>query len=708
MDERELRDRLTSVAEDVVPSVDLAARAEHRYRRRRNRARAVGGVVVVALLASAIATAAIISHKTTSSTVLSPTPITLGRASTPIDARDIIAVSFIDANVGFGLRTSRGGVLAGEVVSTDDGGRSWHHAGYLQGQLSLHMTDGQSGVAYGEGPLEITTDGGKNWSAPPGGPMHANQLSWSGDWMWSFIACDVSSPCDTLQVSDDGGRSWRTTAALRKVLNSPAVLAVAPSTAFVAGGDGAGTSQLATTSNGGRSWQYRPTPCGNLDAHLESNGPTLLLICAGGRTATQEFDAYTSGNEGRAWQSAGRDPFVGGYFGALTHVGSRFVAAMQRGEIWSSADGRAWRQDTNVGEGFWSLAVVPGVGAWSVGGSGDRAHARISFSTDGVRWVSRAVSSPTTATPTSRPVDPKEIWTMSFIDADRGFGLIHAPGVSMQSIVTTADGGRTWHVVSTLQTANTFVHFEDASNGALWGEGALQSTTDGGRHWRVPTGAPAHGELAWSGGRLWAASCVVFAPCDATAVMISDDAGSTWSTTAVRGRPDTIIAPSRSSAYVLELDSASIPGPFSLARTSDGGVSWESRPTPCRFSGARLASNGDQLVLVCRNEAVKGPIGVYTSDDRGDTWTPASAGPLGGFVESLTNYGSTFVAGKKYSGIWTSSDGRSWRQSASESHVRWYFDSVPGVGVWATNSDGPGSRIWFSRDGVHWEQRTGG
>ena len=57
---------------------------------------------------------------------------------------------------------------------------------------------------------------------------------------------------------------------------------------------------------------------------------------------------------------------------------------------------------------------------------------------------------------------------------------------------------------------------------------------------------------------------------------------------------------------------------------------------------------------------------------------------------------------------WSSSDGQTWSHSTAESHARWYFDSVPDVGIWATNSDGPGGRIWFSPDGVHWEKRAGG
>ena len=315
-------------------------------------------------------------------------PPTAARAN----PREIGATSFVTSGVGFGLRGALGEPLEGELVRTDNGGRTWLHAGELrQGQIYLHFVNATNGVAYGNGPLQFTTDGGAHWTETSDGPFHANTLSWSGSSLWSFIACDVSSPCDTLQVSNDAGRTWRTTAPLRGVLNLPSVLVVDPSTAYVAGGNRAGASQMAVTRDGGRTWEYRPTPCGPLDAHLATNGSTMLLLCSGGRTATQEFDAYTSGDKGQTWSAAGHDPFVGGYFGELTTVGTTFVAGMRRGEIWSSTDGKSWQQDTNVGEGFWSIDAVPGAGAWATNGdSAESPNSGMWFSADGVHWQQRA------------------------------------------------------------------------------------------------------------------------------------------------------------------------------------------------------------------------------------------------------------------------------------------------------------------------------
>jgi hypothetical protein len=44
---------------------------------------------------------------------------------------------------------------------------------------------------------------------------------------------------------------------------------------------------------------------------------------------------------------------------------------------------------TNVGEGFWSISTVPGVGAYATTGPAD-GNAGILFSSDGLHWEQRA------------------------------------------------------------------------------------------------------------------------------------------------------------------------------------------------------------------------------------------------------------------------------------------------------------------------------
>jgi len=255
------------------------------------------------------------------------------------------------------------------------------------------------------------------------------------------------------------------------------------------------------------------------------------------------------------------------------------------------------------------------------------------------------------------------------------------------------------------------VHFENASDGVVWGDGTLHVTTDGGARWRIPAGAPVDDLLAWSGGRIWALSCVNHRVCATRVPSVSDDGGSTWRAIAALDQSlnsGPIVATSRSDAYALEPASGSSVGQWMLAATTDGGASWQQRPTPCAFPYGYLASNGPILLLICRVTAAKNPSEIYTSDDRGITWAPQAAGPLGGSVSSLTNLGPVFVAGQHNGGLWSSSDGRSWNRAIRDAHFGWYLDALPGVGVWATNNDGSGSRIWFSADGVHWGVRAGG
>jgi hypothetical protein len=246
------------------------------------------------------------------------------------------------------------------------------------------------GVAWGDNQLEVTSDGGADWTKPRGAPL-GKVVTWAGDRLWALDFCgrSVTCPSRSAFTSDNVGRTWRPTAPLAPGLGDISIIATSVATAYVAGSDPtSGRSQIAVTNDSGRSWQYRPTPCGRADAHLAYNGHTLLLICAQGPTTSQEFEAFTSDDGGRTWSSPEKDPYVGGYFGALTNVGSAFVAAMQRGDIWASADGKTWRRESNVGEGFWSISTVPGVGVFAATGPADR-DAGIVFSPDGLHWEQR-------------------------------------------------------------------------------------------------------------------------------------------------------------------------------------------------------------------------------------------------------------------------------------------------------------------------------
>jgi hypothetical protein len=208
--------------------------------------------------------------------------------------------------------------------------------------------------------------------------------------------CVQSTPCGSrpLVISDDVGRAWRQTAPLQQGFGSATIVASSKSVAYVVEpktDKQPGPWQLAVTKDDGGSWAYESVPCPTWteQPYLAVNNSTLLLVCAGQPAAgSQMKEVWTSGDDGRRWTPAVRLD-GGGYITVLTNVGSTFVAALSRADLWSSTDGGSWRRETDTVQGFWAIATVPGVGAWAATGRADQ-NAGLLFSPDGVHWDRRA------------------------------------------------------------------------------------------------------------------------------------------------------------------------------------------------------------------------------------------------------------------------------------------------------------------------------
>jgi len=399
MDEREVRELLRDAAESVEPGGDLADRAERRYRRRRVRGRVLVSAVAVALIGSGIATAEMVGTDHQPHSAVAPPPTSVPHAvdkttsSTPsgsVDVRSIGALSFVDAKVGFGL-VNGGALGTSAVVRTDDGGRTWRRVGVLaESESGVHFENASDGVVWGSGPLEWTDDGGAHWRAADG-PVD-NYLAWGGGRLWAMSPCVQSTPCGSrpLLISDNAGRTWQQTAVLQRGFGFATIVARSKSVAYIVEpktDKQHGPWQLAVTKDGGGSWAYESLPCATWtdQPYLAANDSTLLLVCAGQPAAGNQLkQVWSSGDEGRRWTAAAGFE-GGGYVSVLTTVGATFVAAMSRGDMWSSPDGGSWRRVTDTVEGFWSISTVPGVGAWAATGRADQ-HAGLLFSPDGVHW----------------------------------------------------------------------------------------------------------------------------------------------------------------------------------------------------------------------------------------------------------------------------------------------------------------------------------
>jgi photosystem II stability/assembly factor-like uncharacterized protein len=255
------------------------------------------------------------------------------------------------------------------------------------------------------------------------------------------------------------------------------------------------------------------------------------------------------------------------------------------------------------------------------------------------------------------------------------------------------------------------VHFETASDGVAWGDGPFEITRDGGLGWAGVRGTETYVVLGWAGGRLWAyAPCVSSEPCGALPLLISDDVGRTWQRVGSIHQGytvPTVVATSRSTAYVLAATNDGTTAPLQLAVTLDGGATWAYRSVPCSQGDHRFfASNGRSLLLYCPDTDFL-PARLLVSTDRGRTWTEIKTPPLrsGPYFYGVTTFGSTYLANEQYGTSYSTDDGRMWNGSRLPfNDGNYQLSALPGVGVWA--SAGGAGGIWFSADGVRWVVRA--
>lgn len=318
------------------------------------------------------------------------------------------------------------------------------------------------------------------------------------------------------------------------------------------------------------------------------------------------------------------------------------------------------------------------------------------------------VVAPTTMPRPVRPVAPNELVSLAFVDANTGYGV---GGNGLEpALAKTEDGGRTWRAVGHMPanaTEISIVSGHSASEPSLlaWGSGLYVSSDDG-SHWRR-TRSESIEQVAVASGRVWVTTfCATRAPCN-EAVTFSDDGGRSWKDAALRqpaAGGATLVAATRDVVYVAKAG----PSGGVIAKTADGGDHWTSEPAPCPAfnESASLALNDRVLLLACVGlPNGQTPKAVFLSSDGGRTWE--GGGNLFGFGASVVAFRSSFLANTGRSGLFASTDdGRSWR-GALANDAALSINVLRGVGVWVILF-GENNGIWFSADGIHWEQRAGG
>jgi len=306
---------------------------------------------------------------------------------------------------------------------------------------------------------------------------------------------------------------------------------------------------------------------------------------------------------GWAARSGGRDSFVLGSPGSVSHVMARVDIAAARGQrnvdfvdssdgvTWVSAEGRGGMWLTSNQGRSWRAAGTRSAAAFVATVHVDRRHGWMS----GIDGIDRTTDGGRTWQHVIPPgcAHTCEGFSLSFLDARHGFAI--AGGSAPNNFFRTGDGGVTWQLVSRPSISSgqpiSFVNHAEGFGGhgiqpeLYWGPtiGDLYRTIDGGRTWSPYTISGSDSPVEFpirSFGRTvvlvqngeCGSNCLDENP---GTVWVSRDAGAHWV-----GHP--IPLPTARSDYPGLVSSVSVVSPhvwfFALGRqlwtTTDGGAHW--------------------------------------------------------------------------------------------------------------------------------------
>ena len=356
------------------------------------------------------------------------------------------------------------------------------------------------------------------------------------------------------------------------------------------------------------------------------------------------------------WASHG--PTGPGYVGDLAIAGGVAYAATENGVFLSNDGGATWQQSGLAGETQQVLALPQAV--FALTGSFNKSQPKdFRVSRDGGKTWGLV---PGLSSIVAAAVDP---WQLSTLYA----------GAANGTIWRSSDAGASWQQISTSPTGSAAIAFEfdsraiyvrslDASIGSYRNYKSL----DGGASWdaiqsdlEVLTGGSAPGVVYARFVTAWGEQ----------GFCRSADSAANWKCSSIRGSVDLIFevpgsAPgeaSRSLATYWATDD------YGLHVSDDGGATWTSTAGKLGSSVYAIASDATGSLLLAGTSA-----GIFRSVDRGDSWTPSSAGlRLPMTMHSLAldpQNPSTVWAGTPEAGVFRSSDGGlSWSPAGGQGEM---------------------------------------
>ena len=372
-------------------------------------------------------------------------------ATTP---SSILAIDFLSPTKGFVLTGAYFNQVQMTLLATSDGGKTLkvlsHPAGYV-GMAELRFTSVEDGVISRQNNLEWTSDGGRTWHSsqnalpPPG--EYGGPMPYATDFLSSSVA--FAAQDGSILRTTDGGASWQTMYTLP---------------GFVRDTFGSGPVTFVTAKLG-----YAAVDL----IESTSVGETLNHGIGDVVLRTQDGGLHWQPMSGSGYVPDAAVPKTGppGEFSAITGWGQSHVAVMtSQGLAVSSDGGTRWTliPVNPASPGSATLAYVSGRGLFAGPINGDL----VLFPPGGGRVQVWPAPTPDVA--------------VDFFSASGAVGLQQQPE---SELLISRNGGRVWRQIPLPRNSRTpsDVAFSDFRHGWLFESdgGGLVTTSDGGKTWHA-------------------------------------------------------------------------------------------------------------------------------------------------------------------------------------------------------------------------------
>ncbi|WP_053959399.1 WD40/YVTN/BNR-like repeat-containing protein [Sulfobacillus thermosulfidooxidans] len=436
---------------------------------------------------------------TTSSAVHALQPISWATA----DQTRMQAIDFLSGSKGF---------LAGPggIWETTDGGNTWDSVSSSKANFwGIQFPNKQTGWVWSYHTLMATTDGGETWQIRDHSTSSFISVSFEGNHTGYAVMGTSSAllgnggPGYGLYQTDDGGYHWH-------VLSTPFhPLAVAFRGRKL--GWVAGDSRIWHTTDGGKQWQpiYIYGSTVPMAAHITVESPNSIWVILQGMSGMNQtsytvihYSPSTGWRVVAAKSTAGAGPapdapssaplapeLAPGPFAAVTGT-TAFLGGVSAARnfgttaIWSTSNGgQKWNTyppiyGANGVPGYFALSFISPDKGWLVDGLD---NTQVLSTNDGGRTWHQIFP----------PPDP--VKSISFVSRHIGYGL-GLPG-HPNDIVMTKNGGNTWQVVGKLPLSSQWefdgsgsaMDFMNATTGWVVRQSHLFKTTNGGKTWSMVT-----------------------------------------------------------------------------------------------------------------------------------------------------------------------------------------------------------------------------